>query len=398
MFGHVQAANLVCFLSLILYFCFLKVYFKIPLYLSAIALLAIPLVQTHATTCYVDLPGNLALSALIMMTYWLYTQKNYNKRDLLIIFIAAASAANIKPQLVPLVFLVLSFTAFRIVWLSLKHSQAGKTSKWLWMFLPVGLATLLIFATPIKNVIFHGNPFYPVRIEVAGKVLNHAVGLYSAAPEALENASRPQRWLYSVLEINAPGWSVDQWNGNNPNLMNRMGGFFGAYMVFNVLLLGYLLVRDRRQAFAAVAVMAIVSAVAANFPQSHELRYFMYWAISLVSINLFLVCRDKPGRIVNPKTLGIVCVFALAVVITRTQGVYVTPSFMTLEKHVQNVVNPEVLAQIKPSEKVCLVGRQPYTFLYASEFHPQLIYSYSVKAAGDASNCGAYRPIERQPS
>lgn len=395
-FGRVQAANLVCFLSLILYLCFLKGYFKIPLYLSAIALLAIPLVQTHATTCYVDLPGNLALSALIMMTYRLYTDKHYSTRDLLTIFITAACAANIKPQLVPLVFVVLCFTLPRIVWLQ-AHQKRHALFKWLRTFLPaVSLALLLIFATPIKNIALHGNPFYPVRIEIAGKVLNHAVGQYSAVPEALENASRPQIWLYSLLEINAPSWSVDQWNGGNPNLMNRMGGFFGAYVVFNVLLLGYLFVRDRRRTFVAVATMVVVSVVAANFPQSHELRYFMYWAISLVSINLFLVCRDKPGGLINPKNLGIVCVLALAIVIARTEALYVRPMFFTLDRDIQKIVTPDVLAQINPGEKVCLVGMQPYTFLYASKFHPQLNYSYSVKAAGEASGCGTYRPIEKQ--
>ena len=56
--GRPEGANLVCLLSLMLYLAFLRTYFRIPVYLSSIALLAIPLVQTHATSTYADLPAN----------------------------------------------------------------------------------------------------------------------------------------------------------------------------------------------------------------------------------------------------------------------------------------------------------------------------------------------------
>ena len=231
-FQRVQAANLVSFLNIILFICFLKVYCKVPLYLSAIALFAIPLVLTHATTSYVDLPGNIDIAILVMMTYLLYKQNDFpTKRDLLVIFFAAASASNIKLQLVPLVFLILCFIGFRIFWLHFRHTQAPKSS--LLKAIPIALvASVLIFATPIKNIVLYGNPFYPVRIEVAGKVLNHKVPKYNAAPDGLEEIPRSQRWLYSILEIKSPDWSVDQWNGNNPDLFNRMGGFFWCLCCF----------------------------------------------------------------------------------------------------------------------------------------------------------------------
>ena len=189
---HLQAANLVCFFSLILYIYFLKTYFQIPLYLSAIALVAIPLVLTHSTTCYVDLPGNIGISMLILMTYLLYKQNDFpTKRGLVFIFVAAATASNIKPQLEPLVFLILCFIGFRIIWLRFRHTQAQK--KWLLKAIPIALvASVLIFATPIKNIVLYGNPFYPVRIEVAGIVLNQKLPLYNEAPNALKEASRPK--------------------------------------------------------------------------------------------------------------------------------------------------------------------------------------------------------------
>lgn len=61
-FRRIQASNLVSLFSLSAYILFLKSVFKVSWYLSIIALLTIPLVQFHMTSCYVDLPANLAFS------------------------------------------------------------------------------------------------------------------------------------------------------------------------------------------------------------------------------------------------------------------------------------------------------------------------------------------------
>jgi hypothetical protein len=399
--GRVQAANLVCFFSLIIYIYFLKAYCQIPLYLSAIALLAIPSVLTHATTCFVDLPGNIGISMLVMMTYLLYQRRQLpTKLDFLVIFLAAASAANIKPQLQPLTFLILCFIGLRIIWLYFRQAQAQK--KWLVKAIPIALvASVLIFATPVKNIALYGNPFYPVKVEVAGIVLNHKL-----VPGAYQQGSRPQKWLYSILEINTPHWKTDQWNENNPKYMDRGGGFFGAYVVFNLLLLVFLFLHERlqnrhlpeanrsREATLAVIFVAIMSVVPANFPQSHELRYFMYWMISLVSINLYLVCRyeqtSNKFRWLRAKYIGLVSALFLAIVLTKIGNFYAKPVFYTLDKHIQASVNPEILKQINPGDEVCIIGKHGLThrlFQYASKFHPELNYSYSVKGAIYPKEC-----------
>ncbi|MBE9167812.1 hypothetical protein IQ238_09870 [Pleurocapsales cyanobacterium LEGE 06147] len=406
--GHLQAANLVCFFSLILYIVFLKVYFQVPLYLSAIALLAIPLVLTHSTTCYVDLPGNIGISILILMIYLLYKQNNFpTKWDLGVIFLAAASASNIKLQLEPIVFLILCFIGIRIVWLRWRQTKADKT-QWLLKTIPIALvASLLIFATPIKNIALYGNPFYPVKFEIAGRVLNHKLGLYSQSPDYLKEAPRAQRWLYSILEINSPNWTVDQFSLDKSK--NRMGGFFGAYVVFNLILFGYITWRDLgsaeprsdrcRETTVAFIVLVTMSAVAANFPQSHELRYFMYWMISLVSLNLCLLSHDNQVssfslQLLKPKYSGLAYAFFLAIVLVKIGDVYAKPTSYTLDKHLQAIVQPKVLSKINPNEEVCIVGKQPYTFAYASPFHTQLGYSYSVKASGSADNCEGRRVVK----
>jgi hypothetical protein len=391
---QVQTANLVGFLSVIVYSIFLKSFFQVPLYLSTLALFAIPLVQTHATSCYVDLPGNICVATLIAMIYRLFVQKNYPTRlELLVIFLAAAFAANIKPQMIPPTFVLLGIIGLRLVWLyvGLIRTQKARFASVPIALLTVALACLIIFATPIKNVVLYQNPFYPVRIEIAGHVLNHKMKLYSAVPAMTENLPKPLRWGMSVLEIRSAPWSVDQYSGDNP-ATNRLGGFFGAYVVFNLLLLGYTTLRERRRETAVAAVVAIsMSALASLMPQSHELRYYMFWMVALVSLNVILVSylarTPNPSKTLSPAVVGAVCTLALVVVIVGTKGFFIKPRFYSLQDHLNGVIIPEILNQFQPGDRICMVRYQPNIYLYSSTFHPELDFSYSVAASADGEEC-----------
>jgi hypothetical protein len=386
---HLQAANLFCYFSLIFYCLFLKIYFQIPLYLSAIALWAIPLVQTHVISCYVDLPANLFLSALILLTYLLYSRPNVNnRRNLWGIFITAAVTANLKFQLIPLVFIVLVVALIRIIWLRWQqNTTARRFYRWLLKLIPtVCLASLLIFAVPIKNTIFYGNPFYPVRIEIAGKVLNHKLGLYQNSPGYLENAPRIKRWLYSVLEINRAPWTLHQYSSDRDR--NCMGGFFNAYVVFNIILLAIFWLRNFRSQETKIAVIfsIFMTMIAAFSPQSHELRYYMYWMLVLVSLNLYLI-SDRQREIqrsnsIKTENIALVYLLVLAIVVTKTHFQYIKPNFYTLNKHIDKYVNPEVIYKIQPGDRICLVNKYPYAFLYSSWFHSNLNYQYSLRWGG----------------
>ncbi len=377
---RVQSANLVAFGSLVLYGYFLKTYFKVPYYLTAIALLGVPLIQAHAVNCYVDLLGNIFLAMSIMMAYVLFKQHDLpTTKDLLVIFFASFGASNSKPQLEPLVFLLLVIIALRILWLRWRLNR-NTIFNWLLKALPISLlASLLIFATPLKNIAIHGNPFYPVRIEIAGKVLNHDLPMYSESPGYLANAPKAQRWLYSILDVNSAYWNHDLYSANIDR--NRMGGFFGAYVVFQILLLMYSIVTNpNRDTYTAGLVMLIMSLVAANFPQSHELRYFMYWMIIIISLNLYLV-QNYQNRLIKPSYLGALSLIALIIVGIKTNYVYLKPSFNTLETFKDKKIDRVVMAQIKPGDDICLPNRYPFTFGYTPWFHPNLNYTYSIRSA-----------------
>ena len=410
--GRIQATNLVGYLSLIIYFFFLKTYFKVPLYLSAIAIFTIPTVLIHAATSFVDLPGNIGVSVLMMMTYSFFKQSRLpRKGELIVAFIGAAAAVNIKPQLQPLVFLVYWILGIRLIWLYFKHTKSSKRKLWLTVPLAV-VASGLIFATPIKNVALYGNPFYPIKIEVAGIVLN-----YKLTPETYDEGNRPQKWLRSILEINTPRWTADQWNQGNPQYLDRAGGFFGAYVVFNLLLLVGLTITELQQASSqdkprnavtALIIVLLMSLVPANFPQSHELRYFMFWMITLVSLNLYLVTslQHKVVKWLQPRYLELVYLLFLVIVCIKIETYYLKPDFRTLDRYLGNNVKTELVKQMIPNERTCMISRHaiirpgsvPFAqinnaFYYSSYFHPEIEYDYSIKAAIDKSQCGDLKVI-----
>ncbi len=420
--ARIQSTNLVGFLSIIGYFWFLRAYFQVPVYLSAIALFSIPLVLTNASTSFVDLFGNVGTSILVLMTYSFYKNKQVPPiKELLIAWLGAAIAANTKTQLQPLVLVILMFTGSRLCWLYWQQKSPA-TTLWKPLIKIVSLAllvTTIIFASPIKNTVLYGNPLYPIKIEIAGRVLNHKL-----SPEAYDTGNRQQNWLKSLLDINTPlVWTPDQWSSDVER--NRRGGFFGAYVVFNLLLLLGFFVREfiqnkslpksdmpdgiapqrsRSAHFASLTAIAM-SLVPLNFPQSHELRYFMYWMICLVSLNLYLVSLPKNrqllGRWLQPKYLGLVCTVFLTIVLVKIGNLYARPSLITLDKQVTFGVKAEFLAQIQPNEQVCLLSRHigedvqtapiaalKYAFMYSSYFHPEIDFDYSIQAALNPEACG----------
>ena len=414
--GRIQATNLVCFFSLIIYFFFLRTYFNIPLYLSAIAVFTVPAVLTHASTSFVDLPGNIGVSILVMMTYLFFKQNKLpTPKELLVAFLGATVAANTKPLLQPLVFLIVCVVFIRLIWLYFQQSKISQQQ--LFKIVPIAiLASILIFATPVKNIALYGNPFYPIKVEVAGIVLNHKLD-----PQAYNEGNRPQKWLRSVLEIKTPPyWTADQWNNNDDRYMDRGGGFFGAYVIFNFLLLLGFVIREQLQnkklpkvdrsqtATIALATAILMSLVPANFPQSHELRYFMFWMICLISLNLSLISKPpKNGqkwRWLQPKYMGLVYLIFLTIVFNKIGKFYTQPVFYSLDKHLSVAVKPELLSEIKPNDQVCLISRHaipnpqqvPFAqiqnaFFYSSYFHPELDYPYSIKVQVDPNKlekCG----------
>ncbi|MEL4896401.1 hypothetical protein [Crocosphaera sp. Alani8] len=396
-FRRPEATNLLCYFSLLTFIAYLKFYIKIPFYLASLSMLAIPMVHMHAGRSYIDLPGNVCISILILTTYFLYTNKvKFNQKTALLIFVSATMAANTKFQLMPVVFLILCGVLPKIVlqcWKANASSQ-NRFIKLSQTLLLCSLASVIIFITPIKNIVVYSNPFYPVKIEIAGIVLNHNEAPPSFMHENLRKLPRHLRWGRSVLEIDAFDsrrpwpWTLAMdfisWDEERFGL----GGYFGGYVVFNLLLFIYLCWRkfDIESRVAAI-IMGLITLFTPLFPQAYELRYYMYWMMVLVSLNCYLVCRitkEKPAqKFINPRNFGLIATVFMVIFITKTRYFFTIPEFASFDQQVKrtDIIDQDMLRSIKDGEEVCIVGKAPHPFLYTSYFHPP--YEYSIMAEFD---------------
>ncbi len=381
--GRPECASFAAFVALPALAWLLRRLFAVPWHLTVLALLAIPLVQIHATGCYVDLPANAWVTMLALLAYrQVVAREAPSIRALLLGSALAALAANTKFQLVPVVLVA----AAVLVATALRHDERRRMR-----LLVIALALPFVFATPIKNVIRHGNPVWPVELHVLGASLPHHEGAYASSPDWLENVPRPARWGASVLELGLhpiashARWSIDQWTPpSEPGY--RMGGFFGAYAVVNVLALALaVFVRRTREAKVAALFAAGATVVASLLPQSHELRYYLFWMLLLVALNLAVWSRER--RL----TVSFVALAALAVVTWSTGGTYLYASGDSFAKLASDKVDHAALDRVAPGERVCVM-RQPWTFLYAPRFHPEK--RYSVQEAATEDECAGDRLLE----
>ncbi|MGB5769002.1 MAG: hypothetical protein WBM32_03905 [Crocosphaera sp.] len=396
-FQRPEATNLLAFCSLITIISYLKFYLKIPFYLATISLLAVPMVHMHAARSYIDLPGNVCVAILILTTYLLYINKiPFNNKTFLVIIASAAGAANIKFQLIPVVFIALLAVLPQVI---LKYGKKNEDKKLNLNRIIKSLslcfiASLIIFATPIKNIAIYQNPFYPVKVEIAGVVLNYNEAAPNFMHESLRKLPRHLRWGKSVLEIDAFDdrrpwpWTLAMDFISWDEAKFGLGGYFGGYVVFNLFLFIYLCVRRfNNQSKIAIILMLIMTAFTPIMPQAYELRYYMYWMIIFVALNCYLVCHNldrlPDKKVVNAQYFALVAAGFMFIFMEKTNYFFTKPSFSPFSDYVDANVSEELFEQIQDSDSVCLIGKVPHSFLYNSYFHPSR--NYSIKAEFDIS-------------
>jgi hypothetical protein len=388
--GRPENANLVAMGSLALYLVFLRRALRVPVHLGFLALMAVPLVQIHVTSAYIDLPANACASALVISVIRLHAGEGPPPaRAGLFILGLSAVVANMRFQLHPLVAVAVAAALPRLV----PPVWKARDLRTIGIFV---IAVPVVGATFLKNALSHHNPYYPMQIAAGPFVLPGPDTPYSSSPVWLEHAPRAIRWLCSVLEIGAfplsdgRRWTIDQWAPwDSPAL--RMGGFFGAYVVFHLLLLGWAVARGRsRRARAAGIGFALFTLLIAHVPQSHELRYYLSWMMVLVSLNLWLIGEGAApdGGTWKLPALGAACTGFLGVVLAVTRSIYVYPSGLTFAELMREGLDQGVIAAIRDGETVCL-RREPYTFLYGARFHPGR--RYLVKEVERPEECGEGR-------
>jgi hypothetical protein len=256
-----------------------------------------------------------------------------------------------------------------------------------------------IAASALHNVISYGNPIYPIEVHVAGLSLPGPEAVMTPGDDSLalawRNVPSPLRWLASVLELGGNAdrplpWTYDQGFcitapvfedcalGTGPSFL--MGGYFAAYVLFLIAFLAVQVcrpgMRERRLVLATIGAVTIVAAV---LPHSHELRYYLFWIIVLIALNLICVFDPRyapaDSRVARP-VLAFGMLVALVSVVALTKGHYLAPTGPTMRSLLRDLQVDSRIERVADGSTVCVdPDWQPFTFLFAPVFHPGRIYS-----------------------
>jgi hypothetical protein len=335
-------------------------------------LFGIPLVMTHATSAYVDLPASACLALAMLRLVLMPSAAHRHGGETVITLGLLATSANMRLQHAPMVALVWS------AWLSGWWSHRPPR-RWLVLALPV------LFFAPLKNLILWGNPAYPVELAPFGVSLPHADTRYSSSPDWLVAAPAPLRWGASVIELGLPSpihasaYGIDQWTPP-AHPAYRMAGLFAPGVLVVLACLAWLWQTKRLRPAETLAIVAC-TAVTACLPQAHELRYTLFWPIFLYAFVLLKLWRAARG---------VACLLALAlpaVVIAVTGGTWIKPGGSSFEVLLRDKVEVTRIDATPDGASVC-IDAAPRTWLYAAPFQrPRRTASYQVIEAEDDGTC-----------
>jgi hypothetical protein len=405
--SHIQATNLIGLAGLLPLAGLLKKVFRVPWTYSLVALLSIPVVLIQSTSSYVDLFSNCWMaSMLLLILAAILHPDRFSVTRLLGVFVCFAVVLNSKMQLEPVaaaalgVFLVLLWVwRRRYARLSFFIENGG-------MWRKLGVASALIglvtigFANTAKNWIEFRNPFYPLPI-VGGKIVTP--GEVDTQPGYLAHSSQAFRWLLSTVEYKSfegrrPLWTNGQGDVAIDSPALFMGGNFGALVLFNILWLGFLQskVKDRL-GWAPCWFMGVITLTTAFMPASPQSRYYMYWIVCLVLLNLILIVNSlsgERGRDARILYVGGMASFLLFV-LSATGFVYVHRSRTTLKGMAEKVDKRLADAHLREGETVCMANINPFALLFAPEFHPELRakFHYKIQEIYGAGDCEGLRPL-----
>jgi hypothetical protein len=251
------------------------------------AVLGVPLIALHLASGYVDLFAGswLALALAAVCLVEAASEKRIGAAWLAVGALALAMLS--KFQTWPIAALNGAALVYRLLRLTRVGAVSPRQALTLTLVLAAALGTW-----PVRNLIRFHNPVYPVVFPLAPGLFPNAIvdadsGVFNL-PHWLADASRPERFAVSVLELNRThsgerfAWSLDQAAQGDPahSPHHRLGGWFPWTLA--ALLAGTLLARLRGRAESAPLVALAGSLVAvACLPQGHELRYWLYAPLSL---------------------------------------------------------------------------------------------------------------------
>lgn len=402
--GQMHAAALPSLFSLVILILLLNKLLQIPRAILAAAFLAIPLIQAHVITAYVDLPANIFATIGMVCAFLEWVEPQKSKQRYYCALISFALAANTKYQVLPVVtaaWLLLMVRRFL-----LSSDQGDKSGEKHRLIFEVIVSAGVIFFVPLKNYFLFGHPLYPVNLQALAPPMGTFWDLDPSLPLWKRTLNGAGIWFLSVTDATrypyerfiTHGYDVP-WEvamGSLFPLAHRMGGYNGPYVIFlvlNLMVVGWFSDKKKfRAVFYSFLALTLITAAA---PVSFELRYYFYWILMLIVANLYLIYRSIPAEHlfsgVMKKTFFLVTISALLFVLILSRGMHVQPLGISTQKALQYFrLNKAWLDDMESKGGGCVLQREPANFMYAHYFHPQR-KSYIVISATKPEEC-AVRP------
>lgn len=388
-FGFPEAANFVSFISLLLLIIYLIRVWNVEFQWATFGLLAIPFVQIFATMSYIDLPTNVAASIGLLTLAGILLERPMPGLGVQMAFaLSVIFLGNSKTQMIPIA------GAIALMFPILVNRYVVPEARGIWRIdsrhwqglLPSLALLLLVSAYGIRNFYVFANPFFPVNVTLGGVTIFPGVVPPASAdyfPTYLKDTPGFVKWILSVLEYGAfdarpvpytPG------QGSVPQTATsfRMGGLFACYVLFNIGMLFFSFKRletsKRRRITSFVSIMTIFVAL---LPASSEIRYYMFWMIVIVSLNLYFISAEREKNDLDNTLIYFskLAIFSsLSFVILITSGMYLRARGGDIGSILSSMrVNDNVQKIIKNGDKVCYDNVR-FAFLYAPVFHQGMKY------------------------
>jgi hypothetical protein len=377
--GTPGMADLINIGMVVLLCCYLKWRFRVPLAWAWLALLAIPEVQGPLTTSLIDVPINAAITiAVLAFLRMLQEPAEDHLADSAIALAALGVAAGGKLQMVPVAMIIWA----GIVVLALRDpSRLRFTRRSTLAIALIVAAIMVVLPKVIINALRFGNPFYPIAL-VFGPF--HFAGPEPMVqPNILSDAwidvPGPMRWIASVLEFDAFRGRPLPWMPGQADVLQespsfRMGGYFVAYVLSAIAVVVWV-ARSSRKARWPLATLVVFSVLCASFPYSSELRYYLFWMMSLVSIMLALTHAPQFENPLWPIQRGVArgaIAIAFTSVVAMTGGYYFRLDGITLAQLTQGI--DAIVAHIPEGATLCIRNSDRRAVLYSALFHPPRKY------------------------
>lgn len=291
--GRAESAQLVSVFSVVIFVLFAKKTLRIPVEWLVIGVLSIPAIQICASANMTDVPANMGMAMMFLSLYKLIIQPTQiNKPDLLWLLIACLITSGSKPQAV-VVGSVL-FAGYVAAFFLLRTSGAIKYSELLTKKMVVfGLVICAIAVSypALLNLYSYGNPLYPMQLKIGGIILK-GVFVPDSWPDPAYLNSLPQqvRWLLSVLELHAYDtraipYTLGQGDVSRAAKSFTMGGYFSPLILMSLFVIVFLAIKKVQHEYVKGLLLLVgITVFIASLPGSNELRYYSFWAVSIVAI------------------------------------------------------------------------------------------------------------------